>query len=302
MQITKDGNYTGTLEGTALALGFFDGLHTGHKAVISAAVNEARKAKLAPAVFTFSMNGEGPKGDLLLTPEQKHRALEEFGVEFCFEPGFSSFHDLSPRQFFDQMLVGQYKAKAVFCGEDFGFGAKRAGNAALLGGFCAEAGILFNALPMAYWRGAAVSSSRIRRALAAGQIEEANTMLGRPYEIELPVRHGKGLGHTLGFPTLNQVYPEGMQAPKYGVYITQTLIDGRAWPSATGYGTRPTVNGEQPTCETFVPGFSGNLYGARIRVRFYKYLSGSVKFESAEKLADAVREWAGEALAFFKDK
>ena len=132
-------------------------------------------------------------------------------------------------------------------------------------------------------------------------VETAGAMLGEPYCIDLPVRHGKRLGTALGFPTINQIYPDWMLLPRQGVYVTRVLLDGVWRPSATGLGTRPTVNGDGVTCETFIPDFSGDIYGDRVPVRFCRFLWPTQKFGTLEELsamvgraAQAAREWRDE--------
>lgn len=281
----------------AVAMGRFDGLHMGHKAVIGQAAAYAKQHGLALSVFTFA--GGTKEGKRLQTEPQKHALLAEMGVENCYEPDFESFRELSPQQFFTQMLLGEYNAKALFCGENFGFGAKRAGDTRVLKQLCEEHATQLFVVPMACHGDAPVSSSRIRAALAEGEIEEANAMLGRPYEVELPVRHGKQLGGRLGFPTINQSIPQELQAPAFGVYITKTFLNGEFWPSATGYGTRPTVDNGTPSCETFIPGYSGNLYGRAVRVQFYKQIDKPHRFDTLEQLAAAVKSWAAQATGYF---
>ena len=129
-------------------------------------------------------------------------------------------------------------------------------------------------------------------------METAGAILGEPYCIDLPVRHGKRLGTALGFPTINQIYPDWMLLPRQGVYVTRVLLDGVWRPSATGLGTRPTVNGDGVTCETFIPDFSGDIYGDRVPVRFCRFLWPTQKFGTLEELsamvgraAQAAREW-----------
>ncbi|MGD9559126.1 MAG: riboflavin biosynthesis protein RibF [Oscillospiraceae bacterium] len=286
---------------TAVALGFFDGVHLGHRAVIEAARQQAEAQGLCLAVFTFSQPaGQPVKGRQILTTEQKHELLAQLGVHYCFEPPFESFMHRTPAQFFSQTLVEEYRARALACGDDFFFGAKRAGNTALLKTLSAEAGIALSVVPTALYDGQPVSSTRIRAALAVGDIPAANAMLGRPYEINYPVRHGNRIGGRMGFPTINQVFPDAVQPPAFGVYITQTVVDGKGWPSATGYGTRPTVDDGAPTCETFIPGYEGDLYDKPIRVRFYKKIDTPKKFESLEALAQAVDGWAAASLHFFE--
>ena len=162
-------------------------------------------------------------------------------------------------------------------------------------------GIRVVQVEMAQWQGKSVSSTRIRAALEAGDIAAANTMLGRPYRIDFPVRRGRGLGHTLGFPTINQVFPEGFIQPRFGIYITRVQINGAWYAGATGLGTRPTVNnsGQNPTCETFIPGFTGDLYGAQPVLEFYEYLAPSRKFDTLEELTACVQDAAAKAAAYF---
>ena len=298
---TRRNEYEKNGRETAIALGYFDGVHTGPRSVLEAAKKYAAQHNLAVAVFTFTFSEQGKvKGKKLLSQRQKHEKLGELGVEFCFEPPFEAFSSLTPEEFFNQMLREEYGAKAIFCGADFAFGKGRAGNPALLEKMCNEYAMHLSVLPVTLWNGEEVSSSRIRAALEQGDMDEANTLLGYPYEIDFPVVHGQKLGSTLGFPTLNQVFPPDRQAPAVGVYITAVVLDGKLWPSATGYGPRPTVNGLEITCETFIPGFSGDLYGQNVTVRFYKKIAEIQKFETPQILADAVQSWAKQALDYFK--
>lgn len=302
MKIVIKGRYKGGKDGTALALGFFDGLHIGHKSVIAAAVEYAAENNLDPGVFTFTFDDRpSAKGRQIYSLKEKHEYLAELGIQYCFEPPFSSFCHLSPEAFFHQCLLDEYGVKALFCGPNYNFGAQREGDTQLLEKLCAENGVRLVIVPMTFWRGERVSSSRIRDALSSGAIEDVNTLLGRPYEVDLPVQHGRKLGSTLGFPTLNQHFPANMQPPREGVYITETEVDGVRMPSVTGYGNRPTVGGVEPTCETFIPGFSGDLYGKNVKVLFYKRITNTQKFATTTELADAVLGWAGEAKAYLAE-
>lgn len=291
------------IQPTSVALGYFDGVHLGHQAVLAAAHSYALQQGLATAAFTFVIpHTEGVKGSQIMSEQLKHRALAEAGVRYCFEPPFSEFQGMEPEEFFVKMIVGQFRAKAIACGPDYGFGAKRAGDIRLLQKLCTAHDVHLQVVPVTVWQGQAVSSSRIRAALQQGDITAVNAMLGRPYTLNLPVQHGQRLGSTLGFPTINQHFPEGMQPPAHGVYITETVINGVGWPSATGYGTRPTVNGQNPTCETFIVGFTGDLYGCDVEVRFYKRLADVRKFASPQELSSAVHQWAQQAEEYFKQK
>ena len=232
-------------QGSAVAMGFFDGVHKGHQAVIRTAVEAARRQGLAPALFTFRLPPESRiKGPRLLPTEEKHRRVAAMGVQHYMAPAFEEFRSLTPEQFVDDLLVGCFGAKVLCCGENFTFGKNKAGNVEVLERLCAQRGLTLQVVPMQMFEGRPVSSTRIRYALLHGDVPAANAMLGAPYQIDFPVQRGKGLGHTLGFPTLNQVYPAGFQTPEEGVYITRTLVDGTWYPSATGFGRRPTVSEE----------------------------------------------------------
>lgn len=290
-----------TAAGSCVALGYFDGVHLGHRLVLARAVQAARTRGCTAAVFTFLPPANRPvKGKSILTPEEKLRRMAGLGIEAVLCPPFEAFRALSPEEFVEKVLVECFDAKAVFCGENFFFGRGRAGNAETLRRLCAARGIMAETLPLMESGGAPVSSSRIRALLAEGDIPAANALLGEAYCIDLPVRHGRRLGRTLGFPTINQVYPEGMLLPREGVYITRVLLDGRWLPGATGLGTRPSVEGGGTgvTCETFIPDFAGELYGDAVRVRFCEFLWPTQKYGSLEALAamvnraaDAARGW-----------
>lgn len=290
---------------TAVAMGFFDGVHLGHRQVVQGAVDYARQQGLAPALFTFDLPVSSTmKGKRLQTQEQKHQIMEEMGVEYFLEPPFGEIMGFTPEQFVEDMLAGLYHAKALFCGENFTFGKKAAGNVETLRQLCQPLGIQVVVVPMAYYEGQLVSSTRIRGALEAGEMEQATAMLGHPYQILFPVVHGQRLGRTLGMPTINQKYPPGFQIPRLGIYITRVQVDGRWWPSVTGLGSRPTVN-DDPTaisCETFIPGYEGNLYNQEVPLEFYRYLESSHKFETVQQLRQAVMGWAETALEYHRQR
>lgn len=290
-------------QGTAIALGYFDGVHMGHRAVLGAAVNDAAEHGLLPAAFTFALAVDGGfKGKRILASEEKRRRIASLGMHFYLRPTFEQFCGLTPEQFVTDVLRDAYGAKSVFCGEDFTFGKNRAGNVALLKKLCAKEGIRVVVVSMAQYKDARISSTRIRRHLESGDMENVNAMLGEDYAVVFPVHHGKGLGRTLGFPTINQVYPSGMIVPKSGVYITQvTLSDGSVHPGATGLGSRPTVNENSAdiTCETFMPGFEGELYGESATIQFCHYLKPTVKFENTQQLQTYVNDAALQAVAYF---
>ena len=289
--------------GTAVALGYFDGVHIGHRTVLGAAVNYAKAHGLLSAAFTFALPETGGfKGKKILSAEEKHRRIENIGIDCYLLPPFSMFRNLSPQAFVFDVLRDAFGAKAVFCGDNFTFGKNKAGNVSVLKQLCKAAGIEVCLVPMAQYNGAAVSSTRVRAALENGDITAVNAMLGEDYCIDFTVHHGKAIGRTLGFPTINQIYPEGMLLPKNGVYITEvTLENGEKQPGATGLGPRPTVDQSSAvTCETFLPAWQGDVYGQRVHLRFCHYLKPILKFDTLAQLQDYIDSAAKSALEYFR--
>ena len=263
----------GAPNGSAVALGYFDGVHLGHRRVLGAAVEYAAAHGLTPAAFTFSLpGGQSLKGGRILSAGQKHARVAALGITAYMEPPFESFRSLSPEDFVNKILVECFAAKAVFCGDNFTFGARAAGNVERLRELCAPLGI---------------------------------GMLGAPYCIDWPVRHGKGIGTSkLGKPTINQNYPADALQPCTGVYLTRIWLDGRWWPSATGIGRRPTVDAANApvTCETYVPGYHGDTYGQTPVLEFHHYLCAVRKFGTLQELADLIETAAQQSIAYFAAK
>lgn len=290
--------------GCAVALGYFDGVHCGHRMVLGGAVRYADENNLAPAAFTFELPGNQTlKGGRILSPTQKHVRVASLGIQQYLEPPFEAFRDLSPEDFVEKVLVECFHAKAVFCGNNFTFGARAAGNVELLHALCEPRGIAVHIVPMAQYGAQAVSSTRIRAALEEGRLDDANAMLGAPYAIDWTVTHGKGVGTSrLGTPTVNQNYPPDALQPCAGVYLTRIHLQDRWWPAATGIGKRPTVDDSANaavTCETYVPDFSGNLYGQNPVLEFHRYLCPVRKFHNLQELSDLIRRAARESKTYF---
>ncbi len=286
--------------GSAVALGFFDGVHIGHRRVLSAAVAWAAAAGqgTVSAAFTFRLPaGTSLKGGRILSPGQKRARVAALGIRRYMEPPFEAFCALTPEQFVENVLQRCFGARAVFCGDNFTFGANAAGSVQTLRQLCAPRGIEVHIVPMAQYKGSTVSSTRVRAALEEGRIADANAMLGAPYAVDWPVTHGRGIGASrLGTPTLNQNYPAGTLVPAQGVYLTRVFLGGQWRPAATGIGPRPTVEapGAAVTCETYVPGFSGDVYGQSPLLEFYEYYAPIQKFRSLDELRALILR-AGEA-------
>lgn len=275
-------------EPSAIALGFFDGVHLGHQAVIGRAVAR-REEGLVPSVFTFTMGGGAPAGKsghtYLMTPEERYAAMERLGVQRVFCPDFSQFRDLSPREYVEDLLIGKLKARALCCGADHHFGKNAAGDVELLRELCRPHGVRVEVVqPVLLEGGERISSSAIRRALTQGQPAAAARMLGRPFGFEQRVVHGKALGRKLQFPTINQQLPTGITLPAQGVYATAVRVEGKFHPGVTNIGPQPTVDGNRVLAETYIIGYQGDLYGEMVWVGFLDYLRPVEKFASLEEL------------------
>jgi len=272
----------------AVALGFFDGLHIGHAAVVSRTLSYQQEG-LCPCVFTFTMYGGHPaaksSANALTTERQKEQLLESWGVRLVLCPDFSEFHAMEPEAFVDEVLVRRLNANAACCGEDFRFGKKAAGDVGQLAALCQARGIRLDVVPPVTFEGERVSSTRIRSLLGEGRVADANRMLGRAFGYDFTVVRGKQLGRKLDSPTINQRLPDGFVPLRHGVYASVSFAGGAWHPSVTNIGLRPTV--EDTTAvnsETYICGFSGDLYGARVEVRLLAFLRPEQRFPSVEAL------------------
>ena len=272
----------------AVALGFFDGLHIGHAAVVSRTLSYQQEG-LCPCVFTFTMDGGHPAAKstayALTTVRLKEQLLESWGVRLVLCPDFSEFHAMEPESFVDEILVRRLNANAACCGEDFRFGKKAAGDVGQLAALCQARGIRLDVVPPVTFEGERVSSTRIRSLLGEGRVADANRMLGRAFGYDFTVVRGKQLGRKLDSPTINQRLPDGFVPLRHGVYASVSFAGGAWHPSVTNIGLRPTV--EDTTAvnsETYICGFSGDLYGARVEVRLLAFLRPEQRFPSVEAL------------------
>lgn len=277
-----------SLEPTAVALGLFDGVHLGHRHVLEL-VREQKKNGLIPSVFTFTTESVGVKHDAVLDylypTEQKCCLLKECGMQRVYHPPFAEICDMDGEEFVQEVLVHHFSAAYVCCGEDFRFGRKAAWNVQDLQKFGEQYGFAVRIAEDVLHDGLPVSSSRIRSHLSNGEILQANILLGSPYTIEQTVIHGAQLGRTIGFPTINQVFAEGQLVPKFGVYASETVVDGVKYPSLTNIGMKPTVNYHgRPLAETHILGFQGDLYGRTLEVRFHRFIRPEQRFNSVEEL------------------
>ena len=281
---------------TSVALGCFDGLHLGHRAVLQAALSGAEQG-LLPAVFTFGSREDAMtavKGaPELLSSFGREQLLEKMGFALLWRVDFYSVRNLSPEDFVRRVLCGILRAKRICCGYNYRFGFGGRGDAALLQTLGARCGAEVTVLPPVLQEEQPVSSSRIRVAMMEGEMEQAAKLLGRPFTIDFPVVHGRRLGRMLGTPTINQPFPPDFVLPKFGVYASFAEVDGKRLHAVTNVGIKPTVGSEVPLAETYLADFSGNLYGRRVPVSLLHFLRPEQKFDSLDALKNQILTDAG---------
>ncbi|PKM63425.1 MAG: hypothetical protein CVU97_00350 [Firmicutes bacterium HGW-Firmicutes-21] len=293
------------LNKTIVSIGNFDGVHIGHRLLIKTLAELSEKKHLEGIVFTFA---ENPKNILtggvvkyLTGTEDKLRFLTEYGAKNIYFADFEELCGLSPQEFAENILIKGFNADTVVCGFDFRFGKGRSGDAenlkALLGGHGVDCIIV----PAVYSEGQPVGSTEIRRLIGEGDVEKAELLLGRPYGFTLPVLVGRQIGRGLGFPTINQRFPEYRVIPAYGVYAVLCEAEGEEYRGIANIGTRPTVSkeGDGPLCETHLFGFNGNLYNHTVRVKLKKRLRQEKKFSSLEELKSQINKDIVAADAYF---
>lgn len=302
MEIIRTIGKLNTEKKTAVAVGYFDGMHIGHQELIRQMLQCAKDNDLLPAILTFDMHtfraaGKG-KHDLFPRSYTTHLA-EKAGVELYVDLPFEEIRDLEPDQFASVVLgEGFLHAAAVFCGDDFRYGKGRTGDVDNLRDEGERNGFTANVVESVMLDGEVVSTSRIKELMKLGEIREANRMLGKPYSMYGEVIHGNHLAQGMGFPTANIRLPAEILSPRKGVYLTETIIDGVRYRSITNIGTRPTITRDvESTAETHILDFNQNLYGKKIRVLFFDFIRPEQKFNSEADLVEMVQSNIEQARA-----
>ncbi len=299
-------HYARTGRGSVLAIGNFDGIHLGHQAILRATVHRAQETKDVATALTFD-----PPPLKVLRPEsapprlstnaQRVDRFGDLGVESAVVLPFTlELARLSPEDFVLEILVRGLQVRAVLVGEDFHFGHRQAGDVKFLRELGMRHGFDVVIIPPVVHLGEIVSSTAIRRAIAAGDVTHASSLLGRPFALTGEVVRGTGTGQRFTFPTLN-LAPEQELLPARGVYVTRTLLEGefKSRRSVTNIGMRPTFNGSMLSVETHLLDFSGEITARRIEVQFWKHLREEKKFSGAEELRAQIARDIGSANRFF---
>ncbi len=290
---------------TAIALGFFDGVHLAHRKVINAVVEQQQNG-LTPCVLSFTTRCSRPvskQGERdILTESIKCRRLEELGVRCLLLPDFEDIRGCTPDRFVRRVLLGRCRGKFLSCGYDFRFGRGACGDTNTLSRYAAEINAKVEIVPPVVDDGQRVCSTRIRTLLRAGDIEEANRLLVEPYAFDHPVVQGYHNGRVWGFPTINQEFPEAMLVPRYGVYVSRAYWDGQWYGGVTNVGVKPTVSGEnRPLAETHLFGLDADMYGKSVEVQLLQFLRPEQKFPSVEDLRTQVEHDMAQAQSILNE-
>ena len=291
-----------------IALGFFDGVHRGHGALLRRASEQAVRLGASPAVFTFDRPPKevvtGIPVPLLNTAEDRLALIRRlYGIERVILSPFDRAMMTMHWRDFLSLLVERYGAVHLVAGHDYRFGYRNEGTPELLRQCCAEWGLGCDIIPKVELRGITVSSTHIRELVERGDVEQAAEFLGHPHCMSLTVSHGLQIGRTIGAPTFNLLPPAGLLLPARGVYATRThLPDGRCCIGVTNVGVRPTV-GENGTVsvETYLLDFADELYGQGVRLDFCRFLRPERKFPSLEELRRQIRQDAETAQGYFRE-
>ncbi len=290
---------------TVVTIGNFDGIHIGHKKLITTTRKCALEKNLKSIVITFSPHPlEIVKNNMpfyyIFSEEEKNIEMEKENIDFFIKYPFTKdFSNISPEKFVD-ILIEKLNCKILVVGEDYCFGKDRSGNVNILKQLGEQKGIQVIKISNIVIDGERVSSSIIRECINNRNIKKANLLLNKPYYIFGQVVEGNKLGRTIGFPTANIIPPKNKLLPPDGVYITKTKYNNKLYDSITNIGTNPTVNNTHRTIETYIFDFNQNLYNQNIEVYFYDWIRSVKKFNGINELKEQIAKDINIASSFFR--
>lgn len=291
-----------------IALGFFDGVHLGHAALLTRVREESGPEHCIASAVTFDHHPKdviagAEKVPLLNTPEDREGLMRRlYGIqEVIVLPFDVHMRDMPWREFVTELLVKQYHAAHLVAGHDFRFGRRGEGTPERLAQLCRELGLGCDIIDEVKLDGVVISSTYIRSLIQEGDMERAVRFLGHPHTLSGQVTHGRQLGRSIGVPTSNLALPDRVLAPAHGVYAARVWIGGESYPAVTNVGVRPTVDSSgQVSVEPWILGFDGDLYGRTIRVEFYKRLRPEHKFAGLDELRHAILRDAAQTREYFE--
>jgi len=278
-----------------VAIGFFDGFHLGHRSIVREALHQ-RRAGERSAVLTFrnhpsSFLRPGSEPPMIATLEERVNAFARAGIDEAYVLPFdASMAAMSPEAFLDDVLVGRINARAMVVGANFRFGHKRAGDVASASAHLAATNREATGIVNETADGQRVSSTRIRAAINAADLKDADRLLGSPFTVRGLVTFGAGRGHDLGFPTANLAVPAEKMLPPDGVYRITARHEGRDYLGLVSIGTNPTFAGQRRTVEAWLLDFHGGLYGEEVALRSFRFVRGQRTFASADELVKQMHE------------
>lgn len=293
------------MQNFVIALGFFDGVHLGHAALLKRARKIADEQNYLALALTFDTHPleqiTGQRMPLIQTKAERERLMKEkFHMdEVRFLPFNQDMMEKSWECFLDEVLIKELHAAHLVCGYDYRFGYHGEGTPELLQKACEARGIGCDIIDPIELDGQTISSTLIRQQIQMGAIDQAIKFLGHPYCISGVVVHGKGIGNTIGIPTANICVPKDILMPAKGVYISSVYTTVGVLPSVTNIGVCPTVNGEEVSIESWILDYSGNLYGQEIRLELWQYIRPERKFDTFSELSAEINNDALVARAYF---
>ncbi len=290
---------------TSVALGFFDGVHLGHKSVINETVGYAKRRNLIPTVFTLE---QSPRSVIteksiggIITNDEKLSVFEKLGIQRVYMLDFKTIMGFSAECFVNNILDSCFNAKHTVCGFNYHFGNGGNADKYTLRELCEKRNITVTAQNHIDYNGSPISSTRIRKSITDGDILSVNAMLGREYGFNLPVIHGRKLGRKLGTPTLNQKFPQGLTVPLFGVYASAVTVKSRLYCGVTNIGVKPTVGSDDILIETWLPDYSGEeFYNELVDIRLLEHIREERKFESIDSLKNEIVKNSVQADKIFK--
>lgn len=278
-----------------IALGSFDGLHLGHLSLIYKVIEEAKRNDSRSMVYTFKNHprtlinkANAPK--LLMDNDEKIKVLKEHGIDSVYFQDFNDeFMKITPEEFI-KLLIEKFNARGFIVGFNYKFGYKNCGNIELLKKLQRKYKYDLYVMEPCTYKDEVISSTRIRKAIEDGNVEEAHKMLGRPYALKGKVVHGRELGRTIGFPTANLSYDKKFILPLEGVYYTNVEVNNKLYKGITSVGYNPTVNGKDLTIETNILNFNKDIYDHNIEVKFIKKIRNNIKFDTIDELKNQLEK------------
>ncbi len=269
---------------TALALGTFDGVHLGHKAVL----NMPNGYKKIAVIFSIPpkavLSGE-PRS--IMTVDTKIKTIKELGIDEVYTLEFEKIKDMLPFDFLC-FLKNEFSPSYISCGFNYRFGKNATGNTEILSRFCKENDIILKCNEPVCVSNEPVSSTRIRECLKTGEIELANKLLTQPFSFKAEVIEGDKRGRTIGFPTINQKYPSELIPIRFGVYKAKVKFDNKEYKGIVNVGIRPTFESKYIISETYIIDFSGDVYGKDVEIEPIKFIRDEVRFSSVKELKQQI--------------